>query len=215
MINFIENELTESVRALLNSVYKDKRRFYHDYVHINNMLKSLDTVIEEYPEIINNTMIDYKVMRIAILFHDVIQGTKFNESYSEEIARFILSSIDSYNTNLIDEICTLILVTDYGKITDTSNLGFREKLIRDLDLKELGADWNTYRHNLYLIRQEYPDIPYWEFKEGRVKFLKHLLSFPEVFSTTYFKHLEEKAMGNITKELEGYKEIPCDVGDFY
>lgn len=198
MINFIECELINSVRALLNSVYNDKTRFYHNYNHINDMLKSLDDLIEEHPEI--KDKIDYRIMRQGIIFHDIIQGSNWNEFNSSEITDFILSGL-GYENSTIDEICKLILVTDYGKITDTANLTFKEKLIRDLDLKGLGSDWHEYRHNGFLVRQEYP-VPQKEFELGRKKFLKHILSFDKIYSTEYFQNLENIARENMERELK-------------
>ena len=197
MINFIEYELTNSIRALLNSVYNSKNRFYHNYKHINNMLNSLDKIIKEYPEIDNK--IDYKVMRTAILFHDIIQGTELNEKYSSEIAEIILRGL-YYNESTINKICRLILVTDYF-IVDSSSMSLEEQLIRDLDLKELASEWQEYQHNGFLIRQEF-SVSQKEFNLGRQKFLEHMLSFDKIYSTPYFKQLENKARENIEKELK-------------
>lgn len=77
-----------------------------------------------------------------------------------------------------------------------------EGLIRDLDLEGLGAPWEVYLHNSFLIRQEYPNISMDEFCKGRKKFIEHILSFEKIYSTPYFEHLEEKARANLERELK-------------
>ena len=198
MINFIEYELTNSVRNILNSIYNSKDRHYHNYKHINNMLYTLDKLIENNSEI--KDKIDYKIMRIAILFHDIIQATSLNEKYSSEITEIILNGLH-YDDFIINKVCRLILVTDYMQLQDSSSMEFDEQLIRDLDLKELSSEWQDYMHNSFLIRQEYP-ISHEQFKDGRQKFLKHMLSFPKIYSTKYFENMENKARENIKRELD-------------
>lgn len=198
MINFIENELNDSLRALLNSIYNDKNRHYHNYNHINTMLKDLDGLFNFLNHLkINKLPIDYKIMRLGIIFHDIVQNTSLNEIYSVDITRSLLKPV-IFDEEKIDKICDLITATDYV-YRDTTDFTYEQKLIRDLDLKGLSLDWIDYFHNGFLIRQEYA-IPNEIFNEGRIKFLKHILSFPKIYSLDFFS--EEKARENLEKELK-------------
>lgn len=192
-INFIENELNEGLRNLVNSVYNSKGRFYHGCNHINSMLQKFEGICENNPEIKEG--VDYVAMRLAIIFHDLIQGIKNAEEKSAQIMGSLLQSNFSYY-----KIEPLILATNY--FGNKFEFKLDEGLIRDLDLEGLGASWDVYLHNSFLIRQEYPNISMDEFCKGRKEFIKHILSFEKIYSTPYFEHLEEKARANLKRELE-------------
>lgn len=196
-INFKENELNEGLRNLVNSVYNSKGRFYHGVNHINSMLQRFEELYEKIPEVKDE--IDYESMRLAIIFHDLIQGCKDAEKESADIVSKLL--ITSFS---LPEICYLIRVTNYDLYKETWDWGHAldVDLIRDLDLEGLGASWEVYLHNSFLIRQEYSNISMDEFCKGRKEFIKHILSFEKIYSTSYFEHLEEKARANLERELK-------------
>ena len=198
-INFKENELNEGLRNLVNSVYNSKGRFYHGCNHINNMLQKFEELYEKIPEVKDE--IDYESMRLAIIFHDLIQGCKDAEVISANIASDLLNPLEtSANFMNIRTVNALIRYTDY--VFYDEGIDPDECLIRDLDLEGLGASWEVYLHNSFLIRQEYPNISMDEFCKGRKEFIKHILSFEKIYSTPYFEHLEEKARANLKRELE-------------
>ena len=202
-INFIKNELNEGLRTLVNSVYNSKGRFYHGVNHINSMLSRFEELYEKIPEVKDG--VDYVTMRLAIIFHDLIQGIKNAEIESASIVNSLLQFSTLFNAQLhfdkIKKLLALIVATDYS-YTPVNQFSLDEGLIRDLDLEGLGAPWETYLHNSFLIRQEYPNISMDEFCKGRKKFIEHILSFEKIYSTPYFEHLEEKARANLKRELE-------------
>ena len=198
-INFKENELNEGLRNLVNSVYNSKGRFYHGVNHINSMLQRFEELYEKIPEVKDE--IAYESMRLAIIFHDLIQGCKDAEFTCADIVSDLLTPLET-PTNFMDirNVGVLIRYTDYNFYSEGINPD--ECLIRDLDLEGLGASWEVYLHNSFLIRQEYPNISIDEFCKGRKEFIKHILSFEKIYSTPYFEHLEEKARANLKRELE-------------
>ena len=202
-INFIKNELNEGLRTLVNSVYNSKGRFYHGVNHINSMLSRFEELYEKIPEVKDG--VDYVTMRLAIIFHDLIQGIKNAEIESASIVNSLLQFSTLFNAQLhfdkIKKLLALIVATDYS-YTPVNQFSLDEGLIRDLDLEGLGAPWEVYLHNSFLIRQEYPNISMDEFCKGRKKFIEHILSFEKIYSTPYFEHLEEKARANLKRELE-------------
>ena len=202
-INFKESELNEGLRNLVNSVYNSKGRFYHGCNHINNMLQRFEGICENNPEVKDG--VDYVAMRLAIIFHDLIQGIKNAEIESASIVNSLLQFSTLSNAQLhfdkIKKVLALIVATDYS-YTLVNQFSLDEGLIRDLDLEGLGAPWEVYLHNSFLIRQEYPSISMDEFCKGRKKFIEHILSFEKIYSTPYFEHLEEKARANLKRELE-------------
>jgi len=198
-INFIENELNEGLRNLVNSVYNSKGRFYHGCNHINSMLQRFEELYNNNSEIKNK--VGYECMRLAIIFHDLIQGCKDAEFTCANIVSDLLTPLET-PTNFMDirDVSVLIRFTDYNFYSE--GVDFEHCLIRDLDLEGLGAPWEVYLHNSFLIRQEYPNISMDEFCKGRKKFIEHILSFEKIYSTPYFEHLEEKARANLKRELE-------------
>lgn len=196
-INFLENELNEGLRNLLNSVYNSKNRFYHNYKHINKMLAGLHKFKEE-----SGIKCWYKFARMVILFHDIVMFTGDDENKSAEIAEYLL--LPFYKKTDVYTICELIKRTNYKEVTH--EVGLIAGLIRDLDLEGLGSDWEEYWHNSFLIKQEHPEVTLKEFQEGRKKFLQHMLSFKRIYSTKYFEYLESKARENMTKELNMYEK---------
>ena len=202
-INFIKNELNEGLRTLVNSVYNSKGRFYHGVNHINSMLSRFEELYEKIPEVKDG--VDYVTMRLAIIFHDLIQGIKNAEIESASIVNSLLQFSTLFNAQLhfdkIKKLLALIVATDYS-YTPVNQFSLDEGLIRDLDLEGLGAPWEVYLHNSFLIRQEYPNISMDEFCKGRKKFIEHILSFEKIYFTPYFEHLEEKARANLKRELE-------------
>lgn len=202
-INFIKNELNEGLRTLVNSVYNSKGRFYHGVNHINSMLSRFEELYEKIPEVKDG--VDYVTMRLAIIFHDLIQGIKNAEIESASIVNSLLQFSTLFNAQLhfdkIKKLLALIVATDYS-YTPVNQFSLDEGLIRDLDLEGLGAPWEVYLHNSFLIRQEYPNISMDEFCKGRKKFIEHILSFEKIYSTPYFEHLEEKARANLKRELK-------------
>lgn len=194
-INFKENELNEGLRNLVNSVYNSKGRFYHGCNHINSMLQKFEELYEKIPKI--KDKVDYESMRLAIIFHDLIQGCKDAEEESARIIVYLLQ-----DNPLYFKIQLLILATNYFGNIPVPNLELEAGLIRDLDLEGLGASWEVYLHNSFLIRQEYPNISMDEFCKGRKEFLKFVLSMKKIYFTPYFEHLEEQARANLKRELE-------------
>ena len=198
-INFIKNELNEGLRTLVNSVYNSKGRFYRGVNHVNSMLSRFEELYEKIPEVKDG--VDYVTMRLAIIFHDLIQGCKDAEFNCANIVLNLLEPLET-PTNFMDirNVGVLIRYTDYDFYSEGIDLD--ECLIRDLDLEGLGAPWEVYLHNSFLIRQEYPNISMDEFCKGRKKFIEHILSFEKIYSTPYFEHLEEKARANLKRELK-------------
>ena len=115
-INFKENELNEGLRNLVNSVYNSKGRFYHGVNHINSMLSRFEELYEKIPEVKDE--IDYKSMRLAIIFHDLIQGCKDAEIESASIVNSLLQFSTLSNAQLhfdkIKKLLALIVATDYS-----------------------------------------------------------------------------------------------------
>jgi predicted metal-dependent HD superfamily phosphohydrolase len=75
-----------------------------------------------------------------------------------------------------------------------------EDLLIDIDLAILGAPASEYATYCAAIRKEYAAIPEPQFREGRQRVLRHILSQP-IFATREFLPLEDAARRNISDEL--------------
>ena len=199
--------LPDGVLNVLNSVYNSKRRHYHTANHINRMLDSFREIAQR-SNTITLEVWNWDVFQAAILFHDIVMFEDNCEEKSAEVAKILMEKQYLHYGKSIEDLDTLerlIIATDYRNIVVEN---FDEKLIRDLDLEGLADPWEKYVESRELIKKEfsYPSYSYVEFVEGRKKFLQHMLEFPEIYSTKYFKHLEGKARENMQKELDSYTE---------
>ena len=195
-INFIPEEVDKSTENILNSIYNASDRYYHTVTHINDMLNRLTnlSLIDEGLQ----DKIDFKLLRIAIIFHDIIQFEDNNELRSAEVTKKLIGDI--YDADQINNIYNWIIRTDYSYYYEPEDL--EGKLIRDLDLSGLGASEEVYRHNGYLVRQEYQGSNNRDFIVGRIQFLQKMLDFPKIYQTDYYKDLEFQARLNTETELE-------------
>ena len=196
--------LPVGVLNVLNSVYNSKRRHYHSVNHINRMISSFREIAQT-SNTISLEVNDWNLFQTAILFHDIVM---FEENCEEKSALIAISLMKDYylqHTCSCEEnlrqLQRLIEATDYRYVMVES---FEENLIRDLDLEGLADPWEKYLENRELIKAEYPYPEYYdlEFVLGRKKFLQHMLEFPKIYSTKYFKHLEDKARENLQRELD-------------
>ena len=66
----------------------------------------------------------------------------------------------------------------------------------------LASDWQDYCKYAESIRQEYPELSFDEFREGRIDFLKLMLARPMIFPSADFEVEENAARKNMQKEIE-------------
>ena len=172
--------------------YSQKRRKYHNLLHLENMILELENVKDQ--------ILDYETLLFSVFYHDIIykSTSKDNEEKSAEIAKKSLEKLDISSERVI-KIYNQILATKSHQKSKDSDTNF----LLDADLTILGKDWNVYENYTNQIRKEYSIYPDFLYNPGRKKVLIHFLEFDEIFKTEYFKEKYEKiARENIQREIE-------------
>ncbi|MDI9311107.1 MAG: hypothetical protein QM535_12900 [Limnohabitans sp.] len=174
---------------LLHKNYFKKNRYYHNWAHIEAMIKSWSA----YKNQLENPV----EVLLAIYYHDVIYVStrKDNELKSAELACKELKEVDGIDLNTI---YNLILCTQTHKAITND-----EKWLVDFDLQILGRSWEIYEMYYKQIRKEYRIYPRFMYNPGRKKALEHFLEKETIYQTETFQlQYEKQARENIRREIE-------------
>jgi predicted metal-dependent HD superfamily phosphohydrolase len=169
--------------------YSAKNRFYHNLLHLENMIQQLAEIAE------NNDM-DMDSLLFAIYFHDIIYDVQKNDNEYNSSLYFEEMLINTHFNN-IEKVKTLILKTKDHK--GTTN--YDENILLDLDLLILGSAEEIYAKYANNIRKEYSIFSDADYKKGRKSVLEHFLALDKIYSTDYFyQKYESRARKNIERE---------------
>lgn len=184
----------EEVYRSLVSRYEDNSRKYHNLKHIQNCLDELSSVRELCK--------DADGVEIALWFHDSVYDTDFSNN-EEKSADFAFEQLIKGGSDIkfAQKVKELILATKHNQKQTDIDFQF----IVDIDLASLAIPFDEFTENTKLIGLEYGKIPPEKFKQGRVIFLKNMLSSVReriYFSQYFFDKYEQKARENLTKSIE-------------
>jgi pantetheine-phosphate adenylyltransferase len=164
-------DISPENRADLEMKLTEKHRFYHNYEHINDILKMVDSYSPVKYGNYNLSSTDRKILIIAALYHDAIYNP-LRKDNEEKSAEYFLSHCSKSNrSNEIFQLTTII--------KDTLNHVPSTKLSQifcDFDLH--GLKEGTFENmligekNIFLEFQKYD---YSDYKKGRIDFLKTFL----------------------------------------
>lgn len=183
------DEANEVYDALVKA-YCAPGRYYHNLSHIAyglNYLKFMHALKPGY-------FSDVSILRLALFFHDIVNGEEDSEQKSAEKLFYYVGEISAK----VEQAAELIMATKHEdvEIPDSEEA----KVIRDLDLLIL-ADRRNYEWYAGQVCREYASKCRREdYARGRKAFLTQLLSH-DIFCHEFFKPLEEDARRNIRKEL--------------
>jgi len=187
-----DNELILSLFQEISYQYNSPKRFYHNFMHINEMLDELT----EFRNEIGN----YEDLLFSIIYHDVIYNAKLsdNEEKSAEFARKQLEIIKYPNKN-INKVENLIISTKKHQAFDST---FDSKLLLDLDLMILGSSDTNYFAYAEKIRNEYNFVPLFLYRKKRKEVMQRFLETERIYLTDYFySNFEKQARNNIKQEI--------------
>ncbi|POR24873.1 hypothetical protein BWK58_07525 [Flavobacterium columnare] len=173
---------------LLHKNYSKKNRYYHNWIHIEAMIKSWS----DYKYLLENPI----EVLLAIYYHDLIyiSTRNDNELKSAEVAVAALQKATKINTKIIYDL--ILCTKTHEAYTDD------QKWLVDFDLQILGKEWKVYEHYFKQIRKEYRIYPNFMYNPGRKKALQHFLEKEVIYQTDTFRGLYEKqARMNIQNEI--------------
>lgn len=202
MSDYLENnwkELTEGLPTNdfyqnLRSLYSSKSRHYHNFKHIEALLKHSETH--------RNLLESPKTVDFAIWYHDAIYNASKsnNEEKSAQLAQENLVAL-GVDESVIENCYKLIIATKTHQLSEDLNT-FDAQFLLDIDLSILAAERNKYLEYTRQIRKEYKIYPDLLYKPGRKKVLKHFLEMEHIYKTELFQDLwESKARENLKHEL--------------
>ncbi|MFO7850380.1 MAG: hypothetical protein R6V67_10505, partial [Spirochaetia bacterium] len=118
----------EEVFLMLERLYSQEHRFYHNLEHINDCLRLFDSLNESNRNLVQNPL----SLELAIWFHDAVYtpGNSKNEEESALLAEKTLAG-GGLSDRTVSETAELILCTDYA-----SQLSVRTRdcsCMRDID----------------------------------------------------------------------------------
>lgn len=168
--------------AELEALYAVPPRAYHDFGHVQEVLRHYAEVtegpgwmrpIEPY---------------LAVLYHDAIYdaGRKDNESRSAELA---VEKIAKWLPDAAVDSARVVQLIDYtarhGQL-DVADVDRDAALFLDCDMAIVGAEPAAFDAYDRGIAAEYRHVPRWLFKLNRRRFLKALLARERIFLSDFF-----------------------------
>lgn len=177
-------------RALL-ACWAEPHRRYHTRGHLREVL----TYVEELADY----AVDPDAVRLAAWYHDsVYQGQPDDEERSAQRAEADLAAL-GVDPTLVAEVSRLVRVTIGHEPADGDRNG---ETLCDADLAVLGVDPDRYRANTAAVRAEHAQVPDTDFRTGRARVVRKLLSAPALFRTPLARsRWESRARANLNDEL--------------
>lgn len=192
-----DKKLIEKYWKEIETYYNSKDRFYHNLVHISQMLENIELAfVSEERKILD-------LLFFAAFYHDIIYdiNSKYNEKESAKLAIKRLSKFDLEKEDL-EKISFWIEKTASHFSKTESKKDYFTSLFLDADLAILGSEKKDYIFYNQQIRKEYSSIPDEVYFKNRKLFLEFLLKRKAIFRLPFFKEkFNEKAIENIKREL--------------
>ncbi len=181
-----------AIFSILEGLYSQQKRQYHNLTHIDNCLRELDEI--------RPMLDDSDLFEFAIYFHDavIVHGAEDNEEKSALLA-YKVAKTAGLAEEKAAKIRELVLATNHRNPPET----LEGKLMADIDLAILGKphfEYDVYSGN---IKEEYKSQKPQRFREGRKAFILAFLGKERIFQSDYFYNKYEAfAEANLRKELE-------------
>ena len=177
-------------RALISS-YAEPHRRYHTLGHLRDVLTHVEELADHAA--------DPDTVRLAAWYHDsVYRGQPDDEERSAQRAEAELAAL-GIAPSLIAEVARLVRLTIGHNPADGDRNG---EALCDVDLAVLGTEQHRYRANSAAIRAEHPHVPDVDFRTGRARVVRALLSGPAVYHLPLARsRWESRARANLAEEL--------------
>jgi predicted metal-dependent HD superfamily phosphohydrolase len=188
---FCVNISCDRVYDRLVDAYTQPDRYYHNFNHIDCVLRTLD----RFKDLQNP-----RSVYLAAWLHDLVYEPQAsdNEAKSAEAAQELLTSLGE-SIATIDRVQQLILATK-GHQIDTGDLD--RCIFLDADLAIFGANPVRYQAYQQAIRHEYSWVADTAYQAGRIQVLESFLGRDRLYYTDLlFNELESIARDNIQQEI--------------
>jgi len=199
--------LRESYDNSITTKFGRTERRYHTFSHVLDCIDVLNVSSQS----LRLSAYDYQRLFMAIAWHDSVYKTHHKTKTTNEIESAILfrsefnDSQNYFSYLFVNDVSELIRKTDH--FNTTSDGGFLNGVIRDIDLSGMGGGWQKFKFNSQLVRMEYSEFTDEEYTKGRILIFEKLLERNCIFETRLFEsRFSINAKSNIKRELLSLKE---------
>ena len=183
-----------------NHLNNSNRHYYHNIEHVENMIKNLNKIQPDLSDY------NYRLLYLTVCFHDAyyVAGAD-NETVAINTVETIL-----YNGHLInfDEFAEI------RNLINSTRIGTKKEILKELPLADILHDLDYFGFSTddsgtgRIYTESIQVVPtIFEFNSKRIKFLESLLIDSDFFISKFYKHLSDKALNNIKKEIKQIKTL--------
>ncbi|MFC3551697.1 hypothetical protein ACFOLC_11825 [Lysobacter cavernae] len=175
--------LPDPQRIALEAAYATPPRAYHNFQHVQEVLRHYDVVAE------GPGWLQPAEAYLAVLYHDAIYeaGKRDNEARSAQLAREHLAHWASPQDVDAERVAALIELTARHGSLAPGDVDRDAALFLDCDMAILGAEPALFDAYDRGIAAEYRGhVPAWLFKLNRRRFLKGLLARERIYLSDFF-----------------------------
>jgi len=202
----------------LFQLYAEGWRKYHNIKHVSALLQQISKESSLSAQ-------DRCYLILAAYFHDAIYipQSKDNELESAMLLKRFFDDavrkekkgedakegLSTQEQAMADSLYNLILQTKNHLSSDPQQHAKTLELdlfFLDLDLNILASEEKAYFEYANNIRAEYSHFNDEQFNKGRLAFLKNIVKYEKIFRSERLKSLNEKAFGNMNKEIQVLEE---------
>jgi predicted metal-dependent HD superfamily phosphohydrolase len=187
---------------ILEALYTEPHRAYHNLSHVAACLDLLDEFEKDTRPTINRTPVE-----LALMFHDAVYvpGDKRNEELSANLLRALASVLPWTETTVERAVVAILATRSHETFVDDPVA----QLVVDIDLSILGAEPLAYSDYVHCIRREYKSVSDDAWRVGRTAFLDKMRARAHIFNTGWAEdRFESKARANMQHELDSLKDHP-------
>jgi predicted metal-dependent HD superfamily phosphohydrolase len=180
--------------AQVKDAYGDRRRHYHTFDHLENILSELSEVKDKIKS--------WDSVLFALFYHDLVYDihSRRNEENSAAAARQVMEEV-----GLPGDMVLLVLAHIHATKKHEWHANSDINYFTDADISVLGGSWTQYRRYLEQLRREYGEFSDKEFSSGRITEMERFLAMEKIYKTEHFyRRYEKQARENIRTELEQY-----------
>ena len=197
-------QLAEHWFRALEAMYADKRRAYHTFGHVADLLRRFDSLLC-FTEV-STTLVAVpdearRAVELALFFHDAFYciPSKDNETQSAWL-------FDAFTKSVGSGIWPSVRRGAYDAIRATRHDGEKvtdlvAKIVVDLDLSGLADPWDEFRATSDDVMAEYAAVyPMRDVRIGRAQWIRGFLKKPRIYHE--FDKLEGLARANLERHAE-------------
>lgn len=183
--------LTEEQIKLAQEHYAKNNLTYHNYSHINTMLKLVNSK--------NTQFLDMRTVELAILYHDAIYEPGATDNEKQSATLMLKEMKEKYSPAQLQKAALIIENTAHHNDPQSAE----EALVFYADLAILGSEWNQYLAYATSVALEWNHyLTHEQYREGRTTFLKSMLKNQVILDPNWAtKEEETRARLNMQREL--------------